>query len=790
MLNKFHQTCCRAVSNNLPPNLPPRDYTPRRNVGGDIYGRTRHSRLQHPHPSSGRRDEFRMDDISLQTSTSRVLYSGDGRYTRYPQPSPPCDQSRLKSAQNTPIYSTANYQSFIRSAQNTPIYSPQNRSDVYKTSTPVKNVSFVESDSREQILPQDPSGDSSNLYSSPSTLMTTLGDRTNSRNSGKPTPPYKTPPSYATAVRRSPSGASFEFSPSPIHHQQKKKIAEGGSNANCNIDDGRSTEKSCEKLDILEVISNHSNPESNYEEITNLDKAKAGVKDTHTEPKAYDINNETIYDRIIADLTKGVESDTEEIYSSARKYGKKSLVLSARQRASLVCPAGLADDSLLRETLTNAVEGLDITDEHNESVSCWLQEMRIMTEPECLTALQSKLEKVLSEACISLGHQMSGEAARVPIIISLLDKVQCSFRKLVVEMLAQEITNIVEILEEPGNEHVLRTAVNNVIALGGQCNEMCAIISESGGIRGLLTVILEKKYRFLRAQAVRALATICCIPQAINELEKQGGIECLTDILCDVMSNEQEKSEAAGVIAQITSPWIDYNQKIQGLTENAGDLVRSITDLADKTNSPEVFLLAAAALANITFMDKHAYYYLRESGTIKTLIRAARFTDKAHSLFAKDQVVTVLSNMAENTENKADLLENGGIILLLCYLQERPTVVYNKAELAACERVQQKSAIAIARLCSEQEAAISVSKLQGIQRLVRLCKDEKERNCSDSVLLACLAALRRATDKVGNDVLKELEAEDLFNVDLIENYKKYSTNETDVIKEVSDNREA
>lgn len=123
--------------------------------------------------------------------------------------------------------------------------------------------------------------------------------------------------------------------------------------------------------------------------------------------------------------------------------------------------------------------------------------------------------------------------------------------------------------------------------------------------------------------------------------------------------------------------------------------------------------MAAAALANITFMDKHACYYLRESGTVKVLIHAARFTDKAHSLFAKDQVVTVLSNMAENNENKADLLQNGGIVLLLCYLQERPTVVYRKAELAACERVQQKSAIALARLCSEQDAASNISKLQG-----------------------------------------------------------------------------
>lgn len=53
----------------------------------------------------------------------------------------------------------------------------------------------------------------------------------------------------------------------------------------------------------------------------------------------------------------------------------------------------------------------------------------------------------------------------------------------------------------------------------------------------------------------------------------------MTDILCDVMSNEQEKSEAAGVIAQITSPWIEYNQQIHGLTENGEDLVHSLTGM-------------------------------------------------------------------------------------------------------------------------------------------------------------------------------------------------------------------
>lgn len=169
-------------------------------------------------------------------------------------------------------------------------------------------------------------------------------------------------------------------------------------------------------------------------------------------------------------------------------------------------------------------------------------------------AAQSKLmfslEKVLSEGCLNLIQQMTSQSPRVTIMIALLDKIQCSFRKLIVEMLAQEITvclsllqnselkwttledcylsssgfvfiqNIVMILEEPGNEQILRQAVNNVSAIGVQGTEMCAIIAESGGIRGLLSVILEKKYRFLKAQAVRALATICCVPLAINELEK------------------------------------------------------------------------------------------------------------------------------------------------------------------------------------------------------------------------------------------------------------------------------
>lgn len=47
------------------------------------------------------------------------------------------------------------------------------------------------------------------------------------------------------------------------------------------------------------------------------------------------------------------------------------------------------------------------------------------------------------------------------------------------------------------------------------------------------------------------------------------------------------------------------------------------------------------------------------------------------------------------------------------------------------------------RLCSDPSVAAQVVDLQGINRLVRLCKEERERNHSDGVLVACLVCITR-----------------------------------------------
>ena len=45
----------------------------------------------------------------------------------------------------------------------------------------------------------------------------------------------------------------------------------------------------------------------------------------------------------------------------------------------------------------------------------------------------------------------------------------------------------------------------------------------------------------------------------------------------DGPATEEEKSEAAGLLAQVTSPWIENNCSIEGLSRHLDNLVSSLT---------------------------------------------------------------------------------------------------------------------------------------------------------------------------------------------------------------------
>lgn len=100
---------------------------------------------------------------------------------------------------------------------------------------------------------------------------------------------------------------------------------------------------------------------------------------------------------------------------------------------------------------------------------------------------------------------------------------------------------------------------------------------QEGGVPILFDLCQDARMSQLHAQALRAIATVCCVPESIEELERVGGVESLTDMLGNATVAEGVRAEAAGVVAQILSPSLEQYTHVAGFLENMEDLVRSLT---------------------------------------------------------------------------------------------------------------------------------------------------------------------------------------------------------------------
>jgi len=266
----------------------------------------------------------------------------------------------------------------------------------------------------------------------------------------------------------------------------------------------------------------------------------------------------------------------------------------------------------------------------------------------------------------------------------------------------------------------------------------------------------------------------------------------LDTLLSSSSASLDERVESAGVLAQITSPWIADNHKIAGLDKHVPSMVGSLTsmnsismrmswitidfsDLARLNNGEESFLLVTAALANLTFMSPVTSSSLQLCNSAGALIKAVK-NAPGTSLFAQDQVVTVLANMAASPACRPDLRAVDGVRFLLTILGEAdPTRTSSAAEAAAAERVQKKSAIALSRLCNDAQVCFDVVRFgqRGIGRIAELCRRADLRNDSDAVLVACLAVLRRVAGNLGGDVGADVE--DLIRPKLVDSFVECSS---------------
>lgn len=82
------------------------------------------------------------------------------------------------------------------------------------------------------------------------------------------------------------------------------------------------------------------------------------------------------------------------------------------------------------------------------------------------------------------------------------------------------------------------------------------------------------------------------------------GVLCLADILTDDSHPEATRAEAAAVVAQVTSPHLSFTQHLSSFLESMEEIVTALIKLCQEASSGEVFLLASAALANITFLTQ------------------------------------------------------------------------------------------------------------------------------------------------------------------------------------------
>ncbi|XP_063253389.1 protein inscuteable homolog isoform X2 [Prinia subflava] len=454
-----------------------------------------------------------------------------------------------------------------------------------------------------------------------------------------------------------------------------------------------------------------------------------------------------------------------------------------------------------------------------DSVQRWMEDLKLMTDCECMCILQSKpisIEKdeqnelILSSqysTCDSLqlllkrAWIISTELTRIAQkleknrwqrVHSMTVRVNCHVRSMINEYStftrssSEETHQLEKLLVEKCSEFTaftercLQTEDEEILKSMKSCvNETLTTVAQYFG--QLIELVLTQEAQSLLRQielsgslyvTELALSGLFSLAQEGTHLcriiAKVDGILCLADILTDTSHSEATHAEAAAVIAQITSPHLTFTQHLSSFLENMEEIVTALVKLCQEASSGEVFLLASAALANITFFDTMACEILLQLNAVKILLAACSDKHIVDTSYSRDQVVTILANMSVLDQCASEIIQGNGVQLLMEMLFEKSSSG-NPAEAAACERVQQKSAVTLARLSRDPEVADAAVKLSCIPRLIKLCRSPTERNNSDSVLVACLAALRRLA-VMSPDGLEDSDFQQLVKPRLVDSF--------------------
>lgn len=382
--------------------------------------------------------------------------------------------------------------------------------------------------------------------------------------------------------------------------------------------------------------------------------------------------------------------------------------------------------------------------------------------------LEKSLELTsITEKCVQSEDQSFLKSSRESIH-QILTELSQDFSSMIDLALANEIRVLVEQVECSEQPETVEGAISSLLSLTQDGPQLCSIIAKEGAVVALFKLCRQDRFQELYAPALRTVAAICCVEEGVQQLDKVDGLLCLADLLTDAQTSEAVKSEAAAVVAQLTSPHHSSTSHLLSFIESMNDIVSALICLCSSASCGEVFLLAAAALANITFLDSLACEILLQSNAVQILLQASKDRGRVDTPYSKDQVVTILANLSVLEQCSQEVLHEQGVERLLLFLGEKPCSS-SPSEGAACERVQQKAAVTLARLSRDPEFAQSAIEHHAVPRLIELCRSPTERNNSDSVLVACLAALRRLA-AVSPESLEPSDHQQLISPRLVDSF--------------------
>ena len=278
---------------------------------------------------------------------------------------------------------------------------------------------------------------------------------------------------------------------------------------------------------------------------------------------------------------------------------------------------------------------------------------------------------------------------------------------------------------------------SSLAALEG--NNLCRLLVSSGAITSLTSLLsspTSKSESALAIAAFRCLGCLCCVGEGVAALLEVDGLAIVLATLAEETRGEAERREAAGVVAQLTSPWVGEELAcLEALKASLPRLLAALRDLALATTSMETFLLCTAALANLTSILPPAVDLLLASGLLPPLL--CHPAASSSSPYIQDQVVTLVANMARLASARLEMVDAGVVPMLLSILQQLPSS--DPALALARQRSLAKAAIALARVSLEQATAEAALRLGALDTLARLATREGQ---GETVGIAALAAAR------------------------------------------------